>query len=127
MLSEFLYDNANKFLPSLNNELPHKHGPSFKENFSNLNRLLLVMFSKDTYLWPPESAQFGSINSEGKLEKFNESHFYFKDELGLKKLHILDKVSLATIDQDHMDYTSKDILVYVMPFLFDKNYVPLEN
>ncbi|KDO61331.1 hypothetical protein CISIN_1g024701mg [Citrus sinensis] len=48
-----------KFLPKLNNELPDKRNSTYKECFSSLQNLVLIMFKDDKVLIPKETAWFG--------------------------------------------------------------------
>ncbi|ESR53480.1 alpha/beta-Hydrolases superfamily protein [Citrus sinensis] len=48
-----------KFLPKLNNELPDKRNSTYKERFSCLQNLVLIMFKDDKVLIPKETAWFG--------------------------------------------------------------------
>uniref|UniRef100_A0A2P2KKE6 Palmitoyl-protein thioesterase 1 n=1 Tax=Rhizophora mucronata TaxID=61149 RepID=A0A2P2KKE6_RHIMU len=48
-----------KFLPKLNNELQNERNSTYKERFSSLENLVLIMFEQDTVLIPKETAWFG--------------------------------------------------------------------
>ncbi|KAG5539949.1 hypothetical protein RHGRI_020246 [Rhododendron griersonianum] len=48
-----------RFLPKLNNELPDERNATYKERFTSLQNLVLIMFEHDTVLIPKETAWFG--------------------------------------------------------------------
>ncbi|CAL9781971.1 unnamed protein product [Musa acuminata subsp. burmannicoides] len=48
-----------RFLPKLNNELPSERNSTYKERFSSLENLILIMFEHDTVLIPRETSWFG--------------------------------------------------------------------
>ncbi|RVW32273.1 Palmitoyl-protein thioesterase 1 [Vitis vinifera] len=48
-----------RFLPKLNNEIIDKRNSTYKERFSSLQNLVLIMFEHDTILIPKETAWFG--------------------------------------------------------------------
>ncbi|KAG4987616.1 hypothetical protein JHK85_030599 [Glycine max] len=48
-----------RFLPVLNNEIPDKRNSTYKERFSSLQNLVLIMLEHDTVLIPRETSWFG--------------------------------------------------------------------
>ncbi|GMN31083.1 hypothetical protein TIFTF001_003090 [Ficus carica] len=48
-----------KFLPKLNNEIPEKRNTTYKERFSSLENLVLIMFEHDNVLIPKDTSWFG--------------------------------------------------------------------
>ena len=57
-----LYIASSKFLADINNEmlLPEERNKTYANNFSTLNKLVLVKFEKDRTVVPKESSWFGS-------------------------------------------------------------------
>ncbi|KAL1200599.1 hypothetical protein V5N11_019792 [Cardamine amara subsp. amara] len=53
------YLEHSKYLPKLNNEIPNKRNSTFKDRFTSLHNLVLVMFQGDTEVIPKESFWFG--------------------------------------------------------------------
>ncbi|XP_058104341.1 uncharacterized protein LOC131248213 isoform X5 [Magnolia sinica] len=48
-----------RFLPKLNNERPNERNSTYKERFSSLQTLVLIMFEHDTVLIPKQTSWFG--------------------------------------------------------------------
>ncbi|KAJ0961873.1 hypothetical protein J5N97_029701 [Dioscorea zingiberensis] len=59
------YLKGSKFLPKLNNERPNERNPTYKERFSSLNTLVLIMAENDTVLIPKETSWFGYYQDGG--------------------------------------------------------------
>jgi hypothetical protein len=46
--AEELYLKSNKFLPNINNEVPHELSELYKRNLMSLDKLILVRFKADS-------------------------------------------------------------------------------
>ena len=64
---------------------------------------MLVMFNRDTMIYPKESEWFGQLDQDGE-ELLNEEadSFYSNDNIGLKSLDEAGKVDYVRIDGDHL-------------------------
>ena len=60
-----IYLDHSEFLPYINNEKHHDKYDEYKDRFSWLNRLELVMFENDKTIVPKESEFFEEIKSGG--------------------------------------------------------------
>ncbi|XP_074270878.1 uncharacterized protein LOC141594788 [Silene latifolia] len=78
-----------KFLPYANNEIPSARNPVYKERFSSLHNLLLVM-----------------------------TKFYKEDLIGLKTLYEAGKVTFKKAPGDHIHLT-ETLYEMITPFLID--------
>jgi len=86
------YEKDSVFLSHLNNETTSPV-PVEKTNFSNLNGLMLVMFTEDTMVYPKESEWFQTLDSkDNKVVPLEDSDFYKNDLIGLKALNEAKKV-----------------------------------
>jgi len=54
------YLTANRFLTSINNELPPSRNETYARNLASLNTLVLVIFTQDKTVVPKETAWFAS-------------------------------------------------------------------
>lgn len=70
-------------MTNLNNEFPIKN-QTYYERFTQLERLVLIKFTKDVVIYPRNSSWFEFIDKN--RIKFEESDFYLKDYIGFKKL-----------------------------------------
>lgn len=71
------YKKFNVFLPDINNENEVK--VEYKERFSQLNLLVLVIFKKDTFIVPYQSGAFGYFKSgdeKGTILSMEETELY---------------------------------------------------
>jgi len=86
------YEKDSVFLSFLNNETASPVSTE-KTNFSNLNGLMLVMFTEDTMVYPKESEWFQTLDSkDNKVVPLEDSDFYKNDLIGLKALNEAKKV-----------------------------------
>jgi palmitoyl-protein thioesterase len=101
------YLRDNKFLPRYNNIVRHKDSALFKENFSNLSRLVLAGGSKDQTIIPWQSAQFGFYNSEMEIVPYHKQQFYINDTFGLRTLQKNEKLRLCNVNTvNHQDWVT---------------------
>jgi palmitoyl-protein thioesterase len=62
-MKDYLEDSV--FLPYLNNEKQHDRFDLNKERFTKVNGMMLVMFNKDSMIYPPATAHFNSYDLDG--------------------------------------------------------------
>jgi palmitoyl-protein thioesterase len=119
------YEKKSVFLPSLNNEEDTSQNDGEltdmaqlrQSRFANLNQAMFVMFSKDTMIYPKETAWFQQLDSKGDLLPLNSTAFYQNDNIGLKSLTEAGKAQYTQIDGDHLQFTEADIDNIIIPFL----------
>ncbi|GAA0140377.1 protein modifying enzyme [Lithospermum erythrorhizon] len=115
------YLNKCSFLPKLNNELPEVKNLTYKERFSSLENLVLIMFEHDTVLIPKETAWFGYY-PDGAFKPVlapQETQLYIEDWIGLKSLDDAGKVKFVRVAGNHLGISSSDMKKYVVPYLQD--------
>lgn len=99
------YTKYSHFLANINNERPEEIDEDAKERFSQIGRLVLIKFTKDTTLVPKESAFFEEVDPHtGRTVPFTKTQLFQDDLIGLRKLFIEDKVSFYDIDDEHMRF-----------------------
>jgi palmitoyl-protein thioesterase len=112
------YDNYliySSLLADLNNERKLKN-ENYKKRFSNLDKLILIKFTKDEMIYPNDSEwfQYYKNNSE-EVERLEESEFYKNDFIGLRSLNEENKVVFAQINALHIKFSWSDMERMVIP------------
>lgn len=123
------YLNGNKFLPKLNNELPNERNSTYKERFSSLQNLVLIMFENETVLVPKETSWFG-FYQDGSSEQVlppQQTKLYIEDWIGLRTLDEAGKVKYIGVSGDHLDISNTDLEKYVVPYLKDQSLTVTET
>ncbi|KAJ0961870.1 hypothetical protein J5N97_029698 [Dioscorea zingiberensis] len=109
------------FLPRLNNERPNERNSTYKERFSSLNTLVLIMADNETVLVPKETSWFGYY-PEGNWFPILSPHqtpLYKEDWIGLKTLDDEGRVKFISVASDHFGVPEEDIKKYIVPYLVD--------
>ncbi|KAF9603201.1 hypothetical protein IFM89_034534 [Coptis chinensis] len=123
------YLNGCKFLPKLNNELPDEKNSTYKERFSSLQNLVLIMFEHDTVLIPKETAWFGYY-PDGAFNPVlppQETTLYIEDWIGLRTLDETGKVKFLSVSGNHLGISQSDMKTYVVPYLKDQTSTKTES
>ncbi|KAH7550566.1 hypothetical protein JRO89_XS13G0219700 [Xanthoceras sorbifolium] len=99
------------FLPQLNNELAGKRNSTFKERFSSLENLVLIMFEHDTVLMPKETSLFGYYpdGSFNAVLPAQQTPLYTEHWIGLKTLDEAGKVKFINVSGGHLDISHSDM------------------
>ncbi|KAL4567216.1 hypothetical protein LXL04_022792 [Taraxacum kok-saghyz] len=125
------YREGCKFLPKLNNEF--EKNLTYKERFSSLQNLVLIMGDKDSVLVPKETSWFGYF-PDGAWEPIlpaQETRLYIEDWIGLRTLDEAGRVKFVNVTGGHLDITDDDMKKYMVPYLVDeetlKNPIPMES
>ncbi|XP_030513325.1 palmitoyl-protein thioesterase 1-like [Rhodamnia argentea] len=108
-----------RFLPKLNNELPDERNSTYKERFSSLENLVLIMFEHDTVLIPKETSWFGYY-PDGAFSPIilpNETQLYTEDWIGLRSLDEAGRVQYLSVSGNHLGISRGDMKKYVAPYL----------
>ncbi|KAG6636038.1 hypothetical protein CIPAW_11G083100 [Carya illinoinensis] len=111
-----------RFLPKLNNEVPGEKNSSYKERFTSLQNLVLIMFEHDTVLIPKETSWFGYY-PDGTFNPVlppQQTNLYAEDWIGLKTLDEAGKVKYISVPGNHLGISRRDMKRYVVPYLVDK-------
>ncbi|PIA28705.1 hypothetical protein AQUCO_06700017v1 [Aquilegia coerulea] len=117
------YLSGCKFLPKLNNELPDERNATYKDRFTSLQNLVLIMFEHDTVLIPKETAWFGYY-PDGAFEPVlppQQTKLYVEDWIGLRTLDEAGKVKYISVPGNHLGISRSDMKKYVVPYLMDES------
>lgn len=119
------YAKGCRFLPRLNNELEESQNATYKERFSSLNRLILIMFENDKVLIPPATAWFGyyEANSLKTVLSAKETDLYIEDWIGLRTLDEAGKVSWLSLPRGHLHINETEMSTHIVPYLIDSTAV----
>ncbi|KAL3649733.1 hypothetical protein CASFOL_006136 [Castilleja foliolosa] len=116
------YLNKCRFLPKLNNELPEERNATYKERFTSLQNLVLIMFEHDTVLIPKETSWFGYY-PDGAFTPIltpQQTELYTEDWIGLKTLDDAGRLKFVSVPGNHLGISKADMKKYVVPYLEDK-------
>ncbi|XP_024026854.1 palmitoyl-protein thioesterase 1 [Morus notabilis] len=110
-----------KFLPKLNNEIPEKRNSTYKERFSSLQNLVLIMFEHDTVLIPKETSWFGYYpdGAYNPILPPQQTKLYIEDWIGLKALDEAGRVKYIAVPGNHLGISKSDMKKHVVPYLVD--------
>ncbi|AES94306.1 palmitoyl protein thioesterase family protein [Medicago truncatula] len=111
-----------RYLPKLNNEKPGQRNSTYKERFSSLENLVLIMFEQDTVLIPRETSWFGYY-PDGFFKPVlppQETKLYTEDWIGLKTLDEAGRVHFISVPGKHLGISEADMKKHVVPYLNGK-------
>ncbi|GMP62079.1 hypothetical protein CsSME_00024316 [Camellia sinensis var. sinensis] len=116
-----------RFLPKLNNERVNHRNSTYKERFSSLQNLVLIMFEQDAVLVPKETSLFGYYpdGSWSTVLPAQETKLYTEDWIGLKTLDEAGKVKFINVSGGHLHISPSDIEKYIVPYLLDEASIQL--
>uniref|UniRef100_A0AAX7T5J8 palmitoyl-CoA hydrolase n=1 Tax=Astatotilapia calliptera TaxID=8154 RepID=A0AAX7T5J8_ASTCA len=80
------YLRNNIFLPLLNGERPHSDMTAWRENFLQIEKLVLIGGPDDGVITPWQSSHFGFYDSSENVVEMQKQEFYLNDAFGLKTL-----------------------------------------
>ncbi|KAL0542089.1 hypothetical protein IC582_022178 [Cucumis melo] len=112
-----------KFLPKLNNERPDARNSTYKERFSSLKNLVLIMFEDDTVLVPKETSWFGYY-PDGEFEPIlppQQTKLYIEDWIGLRSLDEGGRVKFIKVAGGHLGISYNDAKKYIVPYLEEEH------
>ncbi|XP_044481334.1 palmitoyl-protein thioesterase 1-like isoform X3 [Mangifera indica] len=117
------------FLPKLNNELADERNSTYKERFSSLENLVLIMFEQDKVLIPKETSWFGYYpdGSFDTILSAQETPLYIEDWIGLKTLDEAGKVKFINVSGNHLQISQSDMKTYIVPYLKDTSTMVTES
>ncbi|KAL5528296.1 hypothetical protein ACEPAF_7432 [Sanghuangporus sanghuang] len=93
------YFASNKFLTSINNELPESVNETYTENLVTLSNLVLILFSEDRTVVPKESAWFGSYAPLQDDESTDLAKERSIIPMQLQPTYLADTFGLRTLDE----------------------------
>ncbi|KAF7315260.1 Palmitoyl-protein thioesterase [Mycena indigotica] len=110
------YYASNTFLTSINNEIAETRNETYARNFASLNKLVLVIFTKDKTVVPKESSWFASevvvddsglsqqvLSDERAIIPMRQQPLYVEDWIGLRQLDERGDVIFVECDGEHME------------------------
>lgn len=109
------YKKYSNYLPKLNNE--NKIEEEYITKFTKLEKVLLMKFTKDTMIYPKESAWFEFVDEKDNVVPLKNSTFYNKDQIGLKKLIEEGKIQFVEVEGNHLQFSDDDEDNYIIPSL----------
>ncbi|CAN6579499.1 unnamed protein product [Malus baccata var. baccata] len=107
------------FLPKLNNELPGEKNSTYKERFSSLQNLVLIMFEHDTVLIPKETAWFGYYEDDSfkSILSLQQTDLFTEDWIGLRNLDEAGRVKYISVAGGHLGISTRDMKKHAVPYL----------
>ncbi|KAM3396975.1 palmitoyl-protein thioesterase 1-like [Capsicum galapagoense] len=110
-----------RFLPKLNNEIPNAFNSTYKERFSSLQNLILIMFENDLIVTPKESSWFGFYQDGSYTQVLppQQTNLYLNDLFGLQTLDKAGKIKFIKVPGFHLGMDIQDLGQYVVPYLID--------
>ncbi|KAL6847724.1 hypothetical protein ACP4OV_022512 [Aristida adscensionis] len=117
------YLKSCRFLPKLNNEIPGHRDATYKERFSSLENLVLIMFQDDAVLIPRETAWFGYY-PDGAFDPVlppQKTKLYVEDWIGLRRLDEEGRVKFVSVAGGHLGISKGDMKKHIVPYLTDKS------
>ncbi|XP_010440003.1 PREDICTED: palmitoyl-protein thioesterase 1-like isoform X2 [Camelina sativa] len=123
------YLEHSKYLPKLNNERPGEKNSTYKDRFTSLHNLVLIMFEKDDVLTPKESSWFGYY-PDGTYTPIlppQKTKLYTEDWIGLKTLDDAGKVNFVSVPGGHIEITEEELVKYVVPYLKNESTFSSEH
>ncbi|KAL9287175.1 putative palmitoyl-protein hydrolase [Arabidopsis thaliana] len=125
------YLEHSKYLPKLNNERPGEKNSTFKDRFTSLQNLVLIMFQNDTILVPRETSWFGyypdGASSSTPVLPPQKTKLYTEDWIGLKTLDDAGKVRFISVPGGHIEIAEEDLVKYVVPYLQNESLFSSEH
>jgi len=104
-LDEGEYKEKSLFLSDINNEKDTKN-QTYKENFIQLKKLVLVKFNQDSVV-DPRGTEWFSYYKPGQAEimlPYNETDLYTQDWIGLRKLDEDGRVDFISVEGNHLRF-----------------------
>ncbi|KAM3263731.1 hypothetical protein P3L10_000725 [Capsicum annuum] len=110
-----------RFLPKFNNEIPNAFNPIYKQRFSSLQNLVLVMFEQESVVTPKESCWFGFYQdgAYSQILPAQQTDVYKEDLFGLQILDKAGKVKFIKAQGRHLEITIPEMQQFVVPYLID--------
>ncbi|KRZ32127.1 Palmitoyl-protein thioesterase 1 [Trichinella pseudospiralis] len=106
-LDENTYRDKSIFLAEINNEKVLNQ--TYIENLQKLQNMVMVKFTRDSMVVPPESSWFGFYAPGQAIDviPLKETELYKNDRLGLLQMEKDGKLHFLEINGDHLQFTEK--------------------
>ena len=119
------YNQHNKFLKMLNNE-NEPRDPEIYRRITSLEKMKLIKSKSDSIITPRESSWFEFYDGTGaEIIPLEQSDFYKKDYIGLRKLAEEHKLEKGELREDHIQYTHEEFTKEIVSFFHDDpNVIP---
>jgi palmitoyl-protein thioesterase len=114
------YIKSSSFLADLNNERYHSKWEQYKYRILDLEKVVLIKFTKDTMIIPRETAWFEFYGNDGRVMKLEESVFYRDDLLGIRELNEQNKISFVELPGGHLRFDREQVKEHIIPALVYK-------
>ena len=112
------YNKSKSVLLDVNNQ-GKNFDESAKVRFSQLDKLVLIQYKRDTMITPRESVYFNELDEKHNLVDMKDTDIYKNDLFGLKTLDEQGKIIKYLIDEEHCYYGWEDINNYVIPHIIN--------
>ncbi|CAG9331899.1 unnamed protein product [Blepharisma stoltei] len=110
------YLKNSNFLATLNNE--KSLNTTYVTGMQNLDNLVLVKFTEDTIVDPPDSEWFGYFeNDSHHLVPMNQTTDFHQNLIGLQQLYAQEKMHFIPIQGNHLQFTEAEFTQLVLPYL----------
>ncbi|KRY42733.1 Palmitoyl-protein thioesterase 1, partial [Trichinella spiralis] len=113
-LDENTYRDKSIFLAEINNEKVLNQ--TYIENLQKLQNMVLIKFTRDSMVVPPESSWFGFYAPGQAVDviPLQETELYKNDRLGLLQMEKDGKLHFLKTDGDHLEFTEKYFISKIM-------------
>jgi len=117
------YQTKSVFLADFNNEGSKPLSTDYATRIAALESLVLIKFTGDTIIDPPESEWFGYFDTEAaekgerKIVALQNSTMYINDKLGLRNLDMAHRIQFVALPGNHLQFTRSDMVKYMVPAL----------
>ena len=114
------YNEHNKFLKMLNNENEQKD-PEIYKRITSLEKMKIIKSKNDDVINPVASSWFEFYDPEGNnIIPLEQSDFYIKDYIGLRKLAEEHKLEKAELSGKHIRYNTTEYWEELVDFFLDE-------
>lgn len=116
-LNEDEYRNKSTFLAPINNAL--HINPFYIRNLQQLNKFIMVKFTKDTVVQPRETQWFGfyAPGQDQEILPLHKTSLYLNDDLGLQQMDKEGKLIFLESEGDHLEFTNDWFKENIVPHL----------
>lgn len=113
------YNKYDVFIRDLNNEFEEKNEYHYAK-FSSLEKAIFIKSKNDSIITPRDSSWFEFYDEKAeRIVPLNESDFYIKDYIGLRKLHEEGKASFVEFEGEHVKYTEEEYKNVILKFFLE--------
>ncbi|XP_055587388.1 palmitoyl-protein thioesterase 1 isoform X2 [Uranotaenia lowii] len=116
-LNEGAYRESSTFLADINNEKTINE--TYISNLQQLNKFIMVKFTKDKIVQPIESQWFGyyAPGQDKEVQTLQDSDLFIKNRLGLQEMQSRNQLVFLEYPGNHLQFTKEWFQKNVFPFL----------